>query len=247
MNQQSALDGIRVVLLDVEGTVAPISFVYEVLFPFARDNVELFLAEHWDVARADVPLFRELAEEDARLGTAGVIPIPGEGSPEDAIRHAVCASVLWQMSADRKSTALKSLQGKIWKVGFESGELKSVVFGDVPAAMKRWVDQDLRVAIYSSGSVQAQKLFFRYTREGDLSPYLSGHFDTHVGAKREASSYEAIAQALDVEPAAVLFATDVVAEADAAQQAGMRAVILDRPGNPNQPAHAHLVWEDFEL
>ena len=190
-------------------------------------------------------LFAQQAEDDQADELEGVIAIPGPMAGTCAQKNAVIASARWQMETDRKTTALKALQGRIWKGGFESGSLKSVVFSDVADALKDWTSSGLRCAIYSSGSVQAQQLFFRYCEAGDLSPYLSGHFDTKVGAKRERESYEAIAQELNTAPGRVFFATDVLGEAEAAREAGMQTAILDRPGNIPQPEHDHLVLKDL--
>ena len=236
---------VDVILLDVEGTVAPISFVYDVLFPYAAEHLESFVREEWDTLEEVVTLFAQQAEDDLADDVDGVIPIPGPTSGACARKTAVIASARWQMETDRKTTGLKALQGRIWKGGFESGKLQSVVFSDVASALKDWTSNGLRCAIYSSGSVQAQQLFFRYCEAGDLSPFLSGHFDTKVGAKRERESYETIAKELDVTPERVFFATDVLGEAEAAREAGMQTAILDRPGNAPQPAHDHLVMKDL--
>lgn len=214
------------ILLDIEGTTTSIAFVYDVLFPYARQQVAAYLAAHWDDASDARRLF-EAEGADA-------------SSPE-----ALARTVLAQMDADQKSTALKSLQGQIWKAGYADGTLRADVFPDVPDAIARWVDQGLQVCIYSSGSVAAQKLLFGHTPYGDLTPQLSGYFDTTTGPKREAGSYAQIAGAMGVAPGRILFATDVVAEADAAVAAGMQAVIMDRPGNKPQPAHEHPVAQDF--
>ena len=135
--------------------------------------------------------------------------------------NAALEYLLWLMDRDRKSTALKSLQGKIWKAGFERGELKGTLFDDVPAAFARWSATG-KVAIYSSGSVEAQKLLFRHSIFGDLTPLIAGYFDTRTGPKMASASYAAIAQAMEVAPGEALFFSDVVRELDAAREAGMR-------------------------
>jgi enolase-phosphatase E1 len=135
------------------------------------------------------------------------------------------------MNRDIKDTALKALQGMIWRSGFESGGLVAHVFDDVPPALAQWADAGLDVRIYSSGSIEAQKLFFGHTAAGDLTPHLRGHYDTTTGPKREASSYAAIAADMDLEPRQILFVSDVGAELDAARQAGMATALAVRPGN----------------
>ena len=236
---------VDVVLLDVEGTVAPISFVYDVLFPYASDHLDEFVNSQWEHLEDVVALFEEQALADESAGLLGVIRIPGPEVEASLRQSALIASARWQMDTDRKTTGLKALQGRIWKGGFESGRLQSVVFPDVREALETWVGAGLRCAIYSSGSVQAQELFFRYCEAGDLSPFLSGHFDTKVGAKGEKDSYLAIARELGVSPERVFFGTDVVAEAEAAREAGMHTAILVRPGNATQPVHSHLVLTDL--
>lgn len=237
----------RHILLDIEGTVAPISFVYDVLFPYARAHAENFLEQAWDTqeVQADVALFRAQMASDLAAELPRVMNIPEDEAGPEAVRHAIVQTVYIQMDQDRKTTALKSLQGKIWKEGFVSGELKSVLFPDVKQAMESWHAQGRGISIYSSGSVAAQKLFFGYSEQGDLTGLLQGYFDTKTGPKRDAASYTAIAKALGEEPASCLFATDVVAEAEAAHKAGMDTVILDRPGNHPQGEHPFLVWSDF--
>jgi enolase-phosphatase E1 len=149
------------------------------------------------------------------------------------------------MDRDRKSTALKSLQGRIWKSGFESGELKGQLFADVPQALERWSKHG-RVAIYSSGSVEAQKLLFRYSTFGDLSALVSDYFDTRTGAKTSATSYAAIAAAMKVAPGEVCFFSDVVRELDPAREAGMETRLVVRTGNaPVDDARGHITIESL--
>lgn len=224
-------DGTEVVLLDVEGTTTPVSFVHETLFPFARRAVEGFLtaqgSEH-DVL-ADLALLREERRLDAE---AGHEPPEFGPAPVDAVGY-----VQWLIDQDRKSTGLKSLQGRIWKHGYEQGELKGEVYPDVPLAFQRWTEQGRQVCIYSSGSVLAQQLLFRHSTAGDLTPQILTYFDTTTGPKRETASYAAIAAALDREPAQILFLSDVIPELDAAREAGLQVALSIRPGHvaPENP------------
>src|SRR5215469_10270391 len=212
----------KVYLLDVEGTVAPLSLTTEVLFPYARRLFAIFLERNRndELVREDLVLLE--AENRAEVDE-GVPRLPGIASPADTARPRfrldAMMYLMWLMDRDRKSTALKSLQGKIWKTGFESGELKGTLFDDVPEALRRWSVEG-RVAIYSSGSVEAQKLFFSYSTAGDLTPLVFGYFDTRTGPKMESASYAAIAKAMNVEPEEVLFFSDAVRELDAARGAG---------------------------
>ncbi len=219
----------RVVLLDVEGTTTPVDFVYRVLFPYAQARVAAFLEAHAtepDVA-ADVAALRAEHERDR---SAGRRPPAWEEGP--------AAYTGWLSDQDRKLTALKSLQGRIWAEGFARGELRGQVYPDVPHALRRWTAAGRKVAIFSSGSVLAQKLLFGHSDHGDLAPLLSGYFDTTTGAKREPASYARIADALGARPADALFVSDVVAELDAARAAGF-ATALSVRAEPGPPPDAH--------
>jgi len=238
----SQLTDARVVLLDIEGTTTPIEFVHDVLFPYARARVRDFLQRHAsdEDVRADIALLRrEHAAEHPRP--------PGLPSWDSADElQSTEAFVYWLMDRDRKSTGLKSLQGKIWEAGYRAGELKGKgeVYADVRPALARWHDAGKRIAIFSSGSVQAQRNLFANTSAGDLSAFLSGYFDTTTGPKRETQSYQRIAGELRCRPAEVLFVSDVPAELDAARSAGMRTALCVR-GAPPETANGHPVIHTF--
>ena len=191
----------KVILLDIEGTTTSIAYVADVLFPYARARIPAW-----------VPIHRE---EIASVLT-GMPP----GDP--------VATLLGWMDVDAKETALKHIQGRIWREGYEAGELKGHVYPDTPEALKRWTECGIRVCIYSSGSIEAQKLIFGHSDAGDLTRYLSGYFDTTSGPKREAASYARIAESLKLDPADILFVSDVAAETDAAKAAGLAALLIDR-------------------
>ncbi|CAL8467184.1 g6720 [Coccomyxa elongata] len=228
------------IVLDIEGTVAPISFVTETLFPYARERVKDHLSSTYDTeeTQADIALLREQSDEDVKAGTASsAIPAASEG--KEVVLKAAIASVFAQMDADRKTTALKSLQGHIWRAGFQQGAIKAELFRDVPDSLVRWRNSGIKTYIYSSGSREAQKNLFGHTTAGDLRPYLCGFFDTRVGAKIEAQSYKEIGLSLGIDkPSQILFATDVYGEAVAAKEAGWEAVLVVRPGNKPLPADA---------
>jgi 2,3-diketo-5-methylthio-1-phosphopentane phosphatase len=238
--------GPRVYLLDVEGTVAPLSLVTEQLFPYARRHVEPYLRaqvrEPWIEAELAADLMLLAEENTAEDGAAGapVLTKPGEDESWESTVPQAAAYLLWLMDRDRKSTALKSLQGRVWREGFESGALVGTVFDDVPRALEQW-SQQARVAIYSSGSVEAQRLLFQYSSAGDLTPYLAAHFDTRVGPKREAASYQRIAESMAVKPQEILFCSDVVQELDAAREAGCETRLVVRPGNAPVAENSHSV------
>ena len=151
------------------------------------------------------------------------------------------------MDQDRKSTGLKSLQGKIWDEGYRSGELRGEVYPDVPVAFERWRRQRLEIAIFSSGSVQAQQLLFRNTASGDLTRFIRAYFDTTTGPKRDAESYGRIAAALGRNSSDVLFVSDVSAELDAARTAGMQTALCVRsPAPAPTTGQSHPVIHDFD-
>ena len=231
---------IRAILLDIEGTTTPVDFVFKTLFPFARERVLAFLRAHGEKAEvaADV---RGLRGEHARDAAAGNGPPPWA---DDAA--SVAGYARWLMDQDRKATALKSLQGRIWEDGFRTGALVGAVYPDVPAAFARWTKAGRTLAIFSSGSVLAQRLLFGHSAVGDLTPYLSGYFDTTTGPKREASSYQALAAALGRPPSEVLFLSDVTAELDAARSAGMDTALCVRDGGPEVPGAGYAVIRSFD-
>ncbi|XP_016962357.1 enolase-phosphatase E1 [Drosophila biarmipes] len=216
----------NVVLVDIEGTTTSISFVHDVLFPYARENVEKFLRESWegDVTKQivqDLQQVPQFSDYKATLSAA----------PAEANVELISGFVRYLIDKDLKVTPMKTLQGLIWSEGYASGELKGHVYEDVPAAFKSWCSAGLKIAVYSSGSVAAQKLIFGHSIAGNLLPHLSAHFDTHVGHKQEQQSYDNIANLLKEKPQEILFLTDIPGEAAAARSAGLQVIILQRPGN----------------
>jgi enolase-phosphatase E1 len=229
---------IRAILLDIEGTTTPIAFVHEVLFSFARDHVNEFLAKNAGAedVRADVA---RLGEEHAADVSSGQQPPP--------VNDSLVAYVEWLIARDRKSTGLKSLQGKIWRQGYTAGSLRSQVYADVAPAFARWRARGWTINIFSSGSVLAQQLLFAHTDAGDLTGFISDYFDTNVGNKGEADSYRKIAESLNTQPDEVLFISDVVAELDAAGEAGMQTLLSIRPGNqPQEHADRYKAIHSFD-
>ena len=222
----------QVILTDIEGTTSSISFVKDVLFPYARRALPGFVAEHGQ--RPEVRQWLDaVADETGAEGDAAV----------------VAALQSW-IDEDRKHTALKALQGMIWADGYRKAEFTTHIYPDVPAVLQRWHAAGHRLAVYSSGSVPAQKLFFGHSDAGDLTRLFSGWFDTEVGGKRETASYTRIVGQLGVPASEVLFLSDVVAELDAARDAGLGTVLLDRREDYPQPrtgeaANGHRRVETF--
>jgi len=223
------------ILLDIEGTTTPISFVHDVLFPYARVHLRPYLEQYSDSleVRADLARLREEHALDA-----------GEGhQPPPLIEE----YVYWLIDRDRKSPALKSLQGKIWEQGYKDGTLKSPVFADVPPALQRWRDTGISVNIFSSGSVLAQKLLFAHTVAGDLTKFINSYFDTRVGKKTDGESYRRIATTLSLAGNQIHFISDVLTELDAAANAGMKTSLCVRPGNAVQVRSSrHKIIQSFE-
>lgn len=205
---------IRAIITDIEGTTSDIRFVHNVLFPYARKNLAAFIAafqQREEVAQALNSLRDEIAQPQATV--------------EELI------NVLFGfMDEDRKSTALKALQGMIWRDGYVNGSFTGHLYPDVLPAFSAWRKQGIDLYVYSSGSVAAQKLLFGYSDAGDITSLFSGYFDTHVGAKRETSSYRNIAAEIALPPGELLFLSDIHQELDAAQEAGWNTVQLVRDG-----------------
>lgn len=218
--------------MDIEGTTTSISFVKDTLFPYVRQHLEGYLKSQWSDEEFQnvLTMLKDQAAEDKKAEMEGAVEIPVEGS-EDDVKAAVVKNVLWQMDADRKTTALKKLQGQMWRQGYQKGELKGHLFSDVAPALKDWIKDGRKLYVYSSGSVEAQKLLFGNSTEGDLTELFSGFFDTQVGAKVEAESYKSIVKKLDCNADDVLFLTDLPKEANAAREAGLPVLLVEREGN----------------
>ncbi|WP_448658711.1 acireductone synthase [Sphingomonas sp. CJ99] len=202
----------KALLLDIEGTTSSIAFVADVLFPYARARLRDWVAAHPEAAAA---ILSEVQAAEP-------------GDPVDTL-------IRW-IDEDRKATPLKAIQGMIWADGYADGTIRGHVYPDTVAALVRWRAAGVPVHIYSSGSVEAQKLLFRHSEAGDLTPCLGEHFDTRVGAKREAASYAAIAAVLGLAAGDMLFVSDMMPEVAAARAAGMQALLIDRAGGAGDVA-----------
>jgi enolase-phosphatase E1 len=228
-------------LLDIEGTTTPISFVTEVLFPYARRNGRKFILKHLQDKEIQTALL-QIQADNASDHAAGAPAIQENNPIEDTIRY-----YLWLIDVDRKSTALKTIQGRIWEEGYARGELRSTIFPDVHTALERWKQQGRITAIYSSGSVLAQQHLFSHTQHGDLTPFISAYFDTRIGGKKESGSYTRITEQLKLAAHEILFVSDAIEELDAARTAGMNTALSVRPGNtPTQEHTEHAAIHSFE-
>ncbi|MDV2990842.1 MAG: Enolase-phosphatase E1 [Chroococcidiopsis sp. SAG 2025] len=232
---------VDVILLDIEGTTTPIDYVFGVLFPFAQKQVESFLQIHRQESRvqADLERLRQEYATDVAQGLA--VPEWLDDSTTAAVPY-----IHYLIETDRKSTGLKSLQGKIWESGYRNGTLRSQLFPDVKPAFERWTREGKRLYIFSSGSVQAQQLLFQYSEAGNLTQFLSGYFDTETGSKKEAASYRKIAQAIGVSPQQILFISDVTAELKASEVAGMQTLFSLRSDNRTSDSEGFPVVSNFD-
>lgn len=238
----TTMEKIHGVLLDIEGTTSSITFVHDVLFPFALDRLESYLEQNF-------------ASEPVRAACEQIAADAGHQSLADwsnqsgqAERELIQTEVRRLMAGDVKATGLKALQGLIWQVGFESGELRAHAYPDVIPAIRRWKAAGIDVRIYSSGSVAAQKLFFGHLEnEGNCLELFSGHYDTRIGGKKEPSSYLNIASVWPLPPASILFISDVEGELLAARDAGLQVLASVRPGNaPINPTRELPCIQSFE-
>jgi enolase-phosphatase E1 len=223
----------RALLVDIEGTTTDIAFVHDVLFPIARAEVPRFLGAH-----AEDP------EQAASIAAVRQAVAGGSRNPAGVTLDEVVAQLVAWIDADAKVTALKAIQGAIWREAYAAGTLKSHVYDDVEPAFRRLRAAGASIHVFSSGSVEAQRLLFAHTLAGDLTRYLSGYFDTTTGPKREAASYTRIAAAIGLPPGEVRFVSDVVAELDAAHAAGMETLWMVRPGTA-EAATLHPRAADF--
>jgi enolase-phosphatase E1 len=222
--------GTRAVLTDIEGTTTPLSFVLDVLFPYARRRLDAACASGEPRLAEALRWLRQEHQEEKE-------PVPdfGDGGP---YAH-------WLMDRNSKSTGLKMLQGILWQDGYRAGELRSQVWPDVADALRTWKERGIRVRVFSSGSVLAQKLLFGHSDQGDLLPYSEGFHDTTTGPKQDPASYAAIADSFGLPPGEVLFLSDITAELDAARAVGIQTGLLLRPGNKPAEPNGHPTYRSF--
>ena len=215
----------RYILTDIEGTTSSISFVAEELFPYFRNNISSLLT------LKENPIVKETFEQTVQLAKTE------DGETLSTDNEIIEKLHQWSVE-DRKITPLKTLQGVLWDKGYQDGTLKGHVYPEVAACLKKWKDQGISLGVFSSGSVPAQKLIFGYSVSGDLTPYFSNYFDTNTGGKREADTYAKIADILNLNPAEILFLSDIVEELQAADSKGFQTIQLVRPGTQQ-------VWNTF--
>jgi len=218
---------IKAIVTDIEGTTSSIRFVHDVLFPYARQHISEFVHTHAE----DPEVATQLNE--VRLETGKELDVDG-----------IVKQLIAWIDEDKKITPLKALQGMIWEEGYHKGELAGHLYDDAIEYLRKWHDMNIKLYVFSSGSVQAQKLLFGHSKAGDLTQLFSGFFDTRIGNKRETASYRKILQEIHLPGNEVLFLSDIIEELDAAKQAGMKTVLLAREGGPTNNA-AHAQAHDF--
>jgi enolase-phosphatase E1 len=210
------LDGVQWILTDIEGTTTEVSFVYDILFPYFRSHMD-----EWKTVDSDQ--MNQVLEQTRMI-------VLEEQSINLLTNEALFNQLRQWSIEDRKVTPLKTFQGMVWEQGFKSGAIKGHMYPDVKPALERWDAMGMKLAIFSSGSIAAQKQLFGFSTEGDLTPYFSAYFDTTTGMKRDEQTYHLIVQQLYASANSVLFLSDIHQELEAAKAAGMRTLQLVRPG-----------------
>lgn len=222
---------IKAIVLDIEGTIAPLTFVKEVMFPYSREKLREFLEKNWNN-----PEIKKIVEEAQK-----------EVARNLSLEEAVKVFEKW-IAEDRKITPLKELQGHIWEDGFKSGQLRAPIYEDAYKKIKEWKEKNIPIYIYSSGSVKAQKLFFTYSTYGDITGMFSGFFDTKIGNKKDESSYRKIAQEIGIKPEEILFISDNPDELKAAKSAGFEVIQSVREGvKPSLEFKQIKTFEELEI
>jgi enolase-phosphatase E1 len=240
------------ILLDIEGTTSSLNFVHDVLFPYARSHLATALRTLWGdpvMERVRQGLAEHFGCKSFEEWTGG----PGM-PPEDRLKR-MRKALVKLMDEDAKVGPLKEIQGLIWRAGYQDGTLRSHIYPELPRVLKEWKQLGKDVRIYSSGSIDAQKQFFKHVDNGttdgaDLTSYFKGYYDTTTGPKKETSSYTKIAAQFGLPAGSILFLSDVPAELDAARTAGMKTGLMCRPGNmpvPETTEHPRLKTFDDVL
>ncbi|MGY8814544.1 MAG: acireductone synthase [Gammaproteobacteria bacterium] len=223
---------IEAIVTDIEGTTTSVSFVYDVLFPYARKNIASFITSN----RNNQIIINQLAEIKKEAG-------------KELDEQQIIQQLFTWMDEDRKITSLKILQGMIWEEGYKNGSFMGHIYEDVPSNLERWRNLNISIYVYSSGSIAAQKLLFGHTDYGDLTSFFTDYFDTTTGNKKESDSYLRIADSIGLEPEKVLFLSDVTEELDAAEKIGMKTVLIcrEKTSNSNGSSCIHNFHEIQQL
>lgn len=208
---------VEYILTDIEGTTTSVSFVYDVLFPYFRKHI-------WDLKNMTEHEDVKIAFEETRKLAKKEENVDIESSDQ------VIQKLDSWCELDRKITPLKTLQGILWKVGYVQGVLKGHVYNDVPVSLQKWRQLGIKLGVFSSGSIESQKLIFGFSEKGDLTEYFSNYFDTNTGMKRDVETYSTISKILNISSKNILFLSDIVQELEAADKAGYQTIQIIRPG-----------------
>ena len=232
-------------LLDIEGTTCPVSFVSDVLFPFAKQELSDYIKKHWDKSPNNKQIQAAKKEwlDDQSPVSNQIKQQVSKGEIKEI--DGLIQYLKYLIGIDKKSTALKDLQGNIWERGYNNGELKSQLFPETADCLREWREKGLTLSVYSSGSIQAQKLLYRHSSNGDLEDLFSHWFDSHTGPKRSSESYTLIAQKLHIPPDNIWFISDNGSECDAAHSAGIHTLFSLRDGNPDRDPRDHTVVQSL--
>lgn len=214
----------KAILTDIEGTTTSIDFVTSILFPFARKNMSDFIKNN----QHDLPVNQILKEIEK-----------SENIPAGDVDSLLAVLNRW-MDEDKKIASLKTLQGLIWEKGYHEGSLKGHLYEDTFENLKKWKENGLELYVFSSGSILAQKLLFTHTCYGDLTSFFTDYFDTTIGSKKDTSSYEIIAKKIGFPINQILFLSDIEAELNAAQKAGMHTLLVSRQIIPLNTHHRYV-------
>ena len=234
-------------LLDIEGTTCPISFVSQILFPYANQQLHAYLRSHQhlnDIQLLISEAWKEWQKDQDEQSQNLLRQSPSE--EDDSDQKAITTYLQHLIHIDKKSTVLKDLQGKIWKNGYNEGSITSDLYPEACAALKSWHHNGVQLAVYSSGSVNAQQLLYEHTPQGDMRSIFCGWFDTRTGPKKEAQSYRIIAKKLAAMPEQITFISDNQEECNAARQAGLATLFSLREGNPDQDPGSHRVIQSLD-
>ena len=232
-------------LLDIEGTTCPVSFISKILFPFAKRELSSYLIQNEHNGNQSQTI-QKAKKEWAEDQSVKSVQLKKQVDLQQISEMDALTQYLEHLIViDKKSTALKDIQGEIWELGYSNGELKAELFPETVECLQQWHQQGITLSVYSSGSIHAQKLLYRYTSEGNLEMLFSHWFDTHTGPKKASQSYTRIANQLNSSPKNIWFVSDNGDECDAARTAGMKTLFSLRDGNPDRDPRDHKVIQSL--
>ena len=220
---------IQAIVTDIEGTTSSIDFVHQTLFPYSARALPEYIREYHQKSEiaAIVAEVREIIAQ-----------------PNASLEQVIETLLDW-IKTDQKITALKTLQGFLWEYGFKNHEFEGHLYEDAHRNLQKWFDRGIKLYVFSSGSEKAQKLLFGYSQYGDLTHLFQGYFDTRIGNKKQATSYQKIAAKIGIETHNILFLSDVVTELNAAKQAGYNTILLAREKLPEK-SQGHSIVTNFD-